>query len=551
MIRTAEARRYGGAFAALACLLIGALYSALRGPDASWDLRNYHLYAAWAALHGRLGMDLAPAGMQSFFNPLPDLPYFLLGTGPLQHLPRTLAAVQGLWYGALVFVLLKLALRLAEVTGRRFGAIDMLAVLIGATGTMAVSQAGLTSNELPLAVLILSALTLSLPLCGSGVPPKPWRRVLLAGFLCGLAAGLKPTAVVYLPAIGLALLIALGARAMAWRLVVLLAVASIVGFLLAYGWWGWQLWQLTGNPVFPLFNQVFHSSWLPASSGTDRQFLPRHPMQWLFYPAYWIRPQSRLVTETTFADPRYALEQLAIVALAVMAWRRRGEPNPAGRATRLLAVFTVAGYVVWLALFSILRYAIPLEALSGLLPMLVLQAWPGSRAPDGRPRRWPVWVMASLFVLMAAGSRYPGWGHGRYAAQAFDVHAPQLPTGSLVLVVGQPQAYVIPFLADAQQSRYIGITWFNQAARGHRLDALVRERVTAHRGPLLALMRDDDAADVAQLQQLLPGAQIAACQPVRSNLSHDHGGPDAATELRLCRVDRLPSTSATDVSERQ
>lgn len=539
MIRPPEARRYGGITAAVACLLLGAVYSALRGPDASWDLRNYHLYAAWSALHGRLALDLAPAGMQSFFNPLMDLPYFLLGTGPLQHLPRVLAGVQGLWYGALVFVLLKLALRLAEASGRRFAAIDLLAVMIGASGTMAVSQAGLTSNELPLAVLILTGLTLLLPLCGSTPVPQPWRRVLLAGFLCGLAGGLKPTAVVYLPAIGLGLLMALGARAAAWRLVLLLAAASIAGFLLAYGWWGWQLWTLTGNPVFPLFNQVFHSSWLPANSGTDRQFLPRDLMQWLFYPAYWITPHARLVTETTFADARYALEQLAILVLAAAAWWRRGEPDAASRSARLLAVFVVVGYVVWLALFSILRYAIPLEALSGLLLMMAVQAWPASRRPDGSPRRWPTWLMAGLFVLVAAGSRYPGWGHGHYAAEAFDVEAPRLPPGSLVLVIGQPQAYVIPFLSDAQQSRFIGITWFNQAARGYQLDVLLRERLRAHRGPLLALMRGDPVADLDQLQQWLPGAHMAGCHPVLSKFAHDDASRNTATGLRLCQVDRL------------
>lgn len=539
-------RRPGGIASLAACLLLGALYAALRGPDASWDLRNYHLYAAWAALHGRLSLDLAPAGMQSFFNPLLDLPYFLLGTGPLQHLPRVLAGVQGLWYGALVFVLLKLALRLAAVAGRRFGPIDLWAVLIGATGTMAVSQAGLSSNELPLAVLILSALTLLLPLCGSLPVRRPWRRVLVAGLLCGVAAGLKPTAVVYLPAIGLALLVSLGARAVAWRMTVMLAAAAVAGFLLAYGWWGWQLWKLTGNPVFPLFNQVFHSSWLPASSGTDRQFLPRNLGQWLAYPACWLTPHARMVTETTFADPRYLLEQLAILALAAMACWRRGEPDGASRSARLLSVFAAVGYVVWLVLFSILRYAIPLEALAGLLPMLALQACPGSRQPDGQPRRWPTWVMAGLFVLVAGGSRYPGWGHGHYAAQAFDLQAPPVPPGSLVLVIGQPQAYVIPFLNDAQQSRYIGITWFNQTARGYRLDALLRQRLLAHRGPLLALVRGDPGVALDQLRPWLPTARMTGCEPVRSHFARDDAKPEATTGLHLCRLERdAPTVSGS------
>jgi hypothetical protein len=46
------------------------LYSLWLGADANWDLYNYHLYNAFAWLHGKLQTDLAPAGLQSYFNPL-------------------------------------------------------------------------------------------------------------------------------------------------------------------------------------------------------------------------------------------------------------------------------------------------------------------------------------------------------------------------------------------------------------------------------------------------------------------------------------------------
>ena len=156
-MRALDARKFLGVRALLACLSFGALLSVLRGQDANWDLKNYHLYNAWAWLHGRLALDLAPAGLQSFFNPLLDMPYFLLGTGPLQHWPRLLAGVQGLWYGGLVFMLFRVAIRLAGLRGRTFGWADVWAVLIGVTGTMTVSQTGSSFNELPLALFIYVA----------------------------------------------------------------------------------------------------------------------------------------------------------------------------------------------------------------------------------------------------------------------------------------------------------------------------------------------------------------------------------------------------------
>ncbi len=531
-MRALDARKFLGVRALLACLSFGALLSVLRGQDANWDLKNYHLYNAWAWLHGRLALDLAPAGLQSFFNPLLDVPYFLLGTGPLQHWPRLLAGVQGLWYGGLVFMLFRVAIRLAGLRGRTFGWADVWAVLIGVTGTMTVSQTGSSFNELPLALFTLSSLYVLLPLCADASLSRPWRRALLAGLLSGLAAGLKPTAVVYAPALALGLLLALGMRREGWRLATLFGVGALAGFVLAYGWWGWQLYELTGNPIFPLFNQVFHSAWAPAVGGTDRQYLPRDLGQWLFYPLYWLGKNQHIVTEVNFADARYALVGLSTLALLTLPWLlRRG--RPLDRSIRLLLVFVATAYVLWLCLFSILRYAVPLELLSGLLLLAALQLF----APaDAAPRRWLVWAMAGAFLLLAGFSRYPGWGHVPYADVAFDVRPPAVERGSLVLVVGQPDAYVIPFLPQAQDNRYIGLSWFTRSALGFRFDTLVRERIAAHAGAVYALLRDDAGEDLPLLQRYLPGARMADCTPVQSGLEQRRNGKEASGNLRICRL---------------
>ena len=66
-------------------VLFGLLSIGL-GQDDNWDLRNYHWYNAYALLNGRLDLDMAPGQWQSYFNPLIDVPYYLLSTtlpGPL------------------------------------------------------------------------------------------------------------------------------------------------------------------------------------------------------------------------------------------------------------------------------------------------------------------------------------------------------------------------------------------------------------------------------------------------------------------------------------
>jgi hypothetical protein len=53
------------------------------GQDVSWDLRNYHLWAAFALLHGRHRIDVAPAQLQTWLNPIPYVvPYLLIRAAP-------------------------------------------------------------------------------------------------------------------------------------------------------------------------------------------------------------------------------------------------------------------------------------------------------------------------------------------------------------------------------------------------------------------------------------------------------------------------------------
>lgn len=513
-----------------ALLVLGASIAVSRGQDAAWDLKNYHLYNAWAFLHQRLGLDLAAAGLQSFFNPLLDVPYFWLGTGPLQHAPRLLAALQGLWYGGLVYVLCRIALRMSDFEGRPAGWPDFAAIAIGATGTMTLTQAGTSTNELPLALLVLAAYLTALPLLRSAEGRRAGAaRAITAGLLTGVAAGLKPTAIVYAPALALALWAASG---LTWRgllLAATLGLASLIGFIAAYGPWAVELWRLTGNPIFPMFNQVFQSPWMPASSGTDRQFMPRSPLQAVFYPFWWLTRNSTQ-GGNTFADARYALAMLAILAGGAAVLLRKAPSRLAPHA-RFLLVFVATSYIAWLALYSILRYAVPIEALTGLVVLAVVR-W---LAP--RPRMVGA-AMAFACVLMLGTTRYTDWGHAPFASRTFDIQAPPLPKDSMVAILSGPTAYVAPFLPGADGARFVGITWLNAVGAGYELDRRVQDALRGHRGPVYALMRDSSAPELAMLEAALPGATLTDCRRVLSNLEQTRRRRDLSENLRLCMVRR-------------
>src|ERR1700679_1718692 len=90
------ARLVAQALLALAPVFFGML-ALLLGQDANWDLRNYHWYNAYALLNGRYGFDLLPSQTPYFYNPILDVPFYLLAT----HVPAMVAGfvlgcVQGL-----------------------------------------------------------------------------------------------------------------------------------------------------------------------------------------------------------------------------------------------------------------------------------------------------------------------------------------------------------------------------------------------------------------------------------------------------------------------
>lgn len=525
-----------------ACLVAGALVSVCVGQDASWDLKNYHLYNAWAWWHDRSGVDLAPAGLQSFFNPILDLPYAALALGPLRHWPRILAALQGLYAGAVIYLVWAIVAVSARCRGARMDRADAGAFLVGISGAALGSQVGTTSNEMQVALLVLAAVLVALK--GIAAAPEDrsrrWRRVILAGALAGLAAGLKPTAIVYVPALGLAVALAPGLRRGAVP-ALLAMVAAGIAFVVAYGAWGWHLWRLTGNPIFPLFNDVFHSPWTAAVAATDGRFRPHEAAQWVFYPFWWAFKASYVVTEVRMRDPRFAFAFLALLILAARhLWRQPAAlaeaPAAERQSNRLLLVFTITAYAAWLALFAIYRYAIAIEALTGWVIMLALRTLLAAR--DGRPpgRGFTVAVVI-VTLLLVAGTRYPRWGRTAYADRVFDVATPVLPPHSLVIFVGQPGAYLAPFL-DGKDTRFMSVTALTARSRGHVLWARSHDLIGNHVGPRFVVLRDDPQSlkDRATLHALIPGAHILSrqCHRLDGAFEHSRRGRDRSVGLRLC-----------------
>lgn len=515
----------------IACLSLMAMAGNISvhvGQDASFDLKNYHWYNAYAYLGNRLGQDIAPAMLQSFLNPLVDVPYFLLATS-FPDYPGYAAFLQGSYYGLLVFILAKLALHLFGNPPDKLQpqlALDedrhglafrvhfpratlqvIAAVAVGASGTATLSQFGTTSNEIQISVLVMAGIYLLVTSLGAD---HPTRRAFLAGAVIGAAAGLKLTAAPYV----------LGASAafghVCWRrttlrrqfLPFLLALAT--AFLLLQGPWSLRLYQAYDNPLFPLYNHLFASEWWETSPLVTASFFPRDLLQWFFYPLYWVKQNYWLVMDGGFRDARIATAFLGLVILQPGLWRDRHEITGPAMAWHLLTLFFLVSYTAWLLAFSTYRYLVPLEMLSGIL---LVGAW---KRVGGR--RFALSAMVVATGALLAWSRYPDYGHTAISPGVVAAEAPRLQAGALVLLLGDaPMSYVAP--SFQKDIRFIGVgNNFLRPGMENRLQRTVDRAIGTHRGAIYFM--ETASADRQRHDGYLTayGLQRTSCQPLPTTL---------------------------------
>ncbi len=215
-------------------LLAWMLFAGVRAPgDASYDLANYHLYAPFALLHGRLGHDLAPAQAQGYLPPLGDLPYYLLSRriasvralNALLVLPEAVALV-------LVFLV---AVEATRATGATERLVLLVSVMIGGTGAATHPVLATSMSDMTSCALILDAMLMLLRLDHRLAAAPAWGtawRVGLAGLLVGIGLGLKLTLAYAAAGMAAGLMFWTGVPAQArLRVTVLLSVGVVIGMV--------------------------------------------------------------------------------------------------------------------------------------------------------------------------------------------------------------------------------------------------------------------------------------------------------------------------------
>lgn len=413
------------------------LVSLLLGADSSYDVLNYHIYDPFALLHGRLDQDLAPASFQTYFNPALDLLYYSMA----MHWPGWLTGfTMGVLHGLNFPLLLGIARRaLPDLPARDRYRLPLLLALAGCLTSNFLSELGNSMGDNTTALLVLGALFTVLT--GWERLPEGKRQsagvMLLAGLLAGAGAGLKPTNGPYALILCAGLVVLPGRFWQRIKLGSLFAVGVLIGIALS-GYWYFVLWRHFGNPLYPQYSALFPNELTRPVNVIDTHWTPKGIADTLLWP-FLLSLDSLRVGQVHLRQILWPLLYVLFLLWAALGIGRRLRPGVDGDRRQLYVLFYVGlGFILWMEVFSIFRYLVPVEMVAPLAAFLVLR-----RCFDyALARRLAAWSLgAATLVVLLGGTQT--WGHHPWKDTMFSADIPPLehPAATTVMVVSGKVPY--------------------------------------------------------------------------------------------------------------
>ena len=199
-------------------------------------------------MHDRLNYDIVPASVNGFFNPIIELPLWFYVEHFNEH-TNLIYALQGIWGGLMLFAFYKVYRLFFKLEGATSYIVLVISLLLTLSGEGVFWQYGSSSNEMPIAFLLLWGLYLLFKMIK--IPEtQTLKKFFAAGLIMGVALGLKQTAATYCIASGLMLMICHRYLNKPFKSVFLFALGGFLGYIVLNGWFMYKYWMLYGNPFF-------------------------------------------------------------------------------------------------------------------------------------------------------------------------------------------------------------------------------------------------------------------------------------------------------------
>lgn len=345
----------------LVFVIFSGILSVNYGIDRSADMRNYHIYNPWAFLNNRLSFDIMPADIQSYFNPLLDIPYFMM-VQYLNNHPIFVTFLCGFLHGIYLYLIYKFA----ELIFKNYHKIPVaiISVFVASGTGILLSRLGWLTHDMFVSDLILISVYLIFKSFGKEYHPK---LLLLSGFILGSAVGLKYTAGVFALPLVITFLIFYKQFTNPVKSFLFLISGCFLGFLITDGFWLYKLFIQFGNPVYPYFNWLFHSNHTDVSNVFTLDFVNRRVRlaDLCIYPFHY---QADLRFKVLFC--------LFLANLITLPFVKRANFKEIFNIdivyTDFILVFAFISYVVWLYTFTVERYYGFIIGLVGLISIVVL-----------------------------------------------------------------------------------------------------------------------------------------------------------------------------------
>jgi hypothetical protein len=523
-----EPRFTPGEYAFLAAVILGwAVMVAVAGKDEAWDFKNYHWYIPYAFLNNRMAIDVAVAHQATYYNPFLDIPFYLLAT----HTHAWFAlGVLGAAQGSNIVPLYAIARSLIATAEKRI--VAAILSFLCMTGSLTIHLAGTTYYDNVMSVFVLTGLALIITQreqLQRGSLAQGALIAGLAGFAIGSAVGLKLPEAPFALGFAATLLILPGDASHRATRLLAGGLGGVAGVALFAGYWMHKMALLTGNPLFPYFNQYFNSPLALHASYRDMRFLPRSLANQILFPLLFSINWG-VADDLPFWDIRVGVAYVVVLAtFVILPFRRRPSTSlVAVEVAAALIAFSAVSYVAWLKVFAIYRYILLLEILAPILIAACIALWPLSQ----RSR----YVICSVLLLLSIGTMRTSIAGRMPATDPYiQVSIPPIvrPDKTMILMTGEtPMGYLAPsFPAQIPIVRIDG--WMIQPTDGSKLTIETRKRVNAYTGDLYVVFNNFEAARNRDALKVY-GLAIDApkCRNVISNL----GGA-----YRFCPVVRTQS----------
>ena len=500
--------------------VLAGLLSLHMGKSMAWDLLHYHYYNGYAFLNDRLNFDILPAVFHTFLNPALDVAFY----EAVEMLPpRAVGFGLGVIHGANI-ILLFLCARRCSTVGRVSQQVpDLLPAFLAVSGfgsAAAMGTLGSWHHDLIASLFFLGALLILLRREGG---MTLWRAAVAAGLLVGIGLGLKLTLAPFVVATVAAPLAGPGPVRDRFTACVLAGLGAGAGLLISGGFWMARMYAEFGNPFFPFFNRLFASPFAGAGDGRDLRYLPASLWEYLVYPAIFSFDGDR-ISEAPWRDFRLLTAFVVAVCLVavVVGNRLAGRRGKAERRlassenARLVLWTALLGYIGWLVLFSIHRYAVPLEMMAPLLLCIMLVALAGTKIGVA------VTVGCCLFLVATtqkADFARKDWGNDPFVGAEVPAAYKGLRDAVILMAGRSADAHFIP--AFDPSNRFLRLDGFDYDYRAD--DPFTRQAadvVARHSGPVLAMFRRDRRGQGAEDAFRAFGFAIddASCATVESKV---------------------------------